>query len=641
MSTYRILIVDDDPFFLRVYSDFLRSRGFEVESATDGEAALHVYAAGRYQLVVVDLVMPGISGIDLIERIRSISPAQDFIVVTGTEDVRTAVRAMRLGVYDYLVKPIEREELLMIIDRLQERATLYDEHARLLDENIHFAEVQQIYQRGLRIMQSLDLETVCERLLETLSEVCGAQGAALWLGRDDGSELSLHGYRGLIEAAALPMSWTPERGLVGRELGRGSPMLAFKRLDRLEYQSEPAEALLCPLTREGRVVGLVQLVEKLGGGFGAKDVAHAGIIGECATTAVQHAWRYRQLERVGLRDAATAAYNMTYFVDYLGRELHKARRYGRSFALVQMHIDNLPTLRQSLRSEVLREALRRLVLAVSSSLRDIDVLARVTDEEMYVLLPETDFLGGLGFARTAREAIQRNPFLADIDRQHPIAVSFGPAAFPRDGDDVDQLFAACRRRLDEAQRSLFRRLHLEDVDFWGAADLLIGGDDAYAQDVVQRPGPFGVTEDALGISRHQVFPRPWMPLLYREVLGEAARQPKTSGWLFLAGGFANGQLAAPTELGQLRHDGMRVYLLGSTPPERLGEVANVTPVRVGGTEFDRHEVVLFLAEHASYGLLARRADDGALRGFHTADWTLIEGLIAKLQDAYNLQRGAP
>ena len=641
MSTYRILIVDDDPFFLRVYSDFLRSRGFEVENATDGEAALNVYAAGRYQLVIVDLVMPGISGIDLIERIRGLSPAQDFIIVTGTEDVRTAVRAMRLGVYDYLVKPIEREELLMIIDRLQERATLYDEHARLLNENIHFAEVQQIYQRGLRVMQSLDLETVCERLLEGLSEVCGAQGAALWLGREDGAELSLHGYRGLIEAAALPMSWIPERSVVGRELLRGAPMLAHKRLDRLEYHPEPAEALLCPLTREGRIVGLVQLVEKLGGGFGQKDIAHARIIGECATTAVQHAWRYRQLERVGLRDAATAAYNMTYFVDYLGRELHKARRYGRSFALVQMHIDNLAALRQSLRPDVLREALRRLVLAVSSSLRDIDVLARVTDEEMYLLLPETDFLGGLGFARTAREAIVRNPFLADIDRQHPIAVSFGPAAFPRDGDDVDQLFAACRRRLDEAQRSLFRRLHLEDVDFWGAAELLVGEDDAYAGAGLRQAAPSGVTEDPLGVSRRQIFPPGWISLLHREVLAEAARQPKTSGWLFLAGRIGADRLSAPADLGQLRHDGMRVYLLGSAPPDRLCEVANVTPVRVGGSEFERHEVTLILAEHASYGLIARRTADDRLCGFHTADWTLVEGLIAKLQDAYNLQRGAP
>src|SRR5690606_34294091 len=116
----------------------------EVDTAIGGEQALQLFAVGRYQLVVVDLVMPDMSGIELIERLRRHNPAQDIIVVTGTEDVRTAVRAMRLGVYDYLVKPIEREELVLVIDRLQERATLYDEHARLLHENIQRAETQQL-----------------------------------------------------------------------------------------------------------------------------------------------------------------------------------------------------------------------------------------------------------------------------------------------------------------------------------------------------------------------------------------------------------------------------------------------------------------------------------------------------------------
>ena len=91
MSAYRILLVDDDPFFLQVYGEFLRSRAFEVETATSGEQALRVFAPGRFQLVVVDLIMPGLSGLELIERLRNLNPVQDIIVVTGSEDVRLAV----------------------------------------------------------------------------------------------------------------------------------------------------------------------------------------------------------------------------------------------------------------------------------------------------------------------------------------------------------------------------------------------------------------------------------------------------------------------------------------------------------------------------------------------------------------------
>jgi diguanylate cyclase (GGDEF)-like protein len=639
VSDYRILLVDDDPFFLEVYGEFLRSRSFRVETASSGEQALELFAPGRYQLVVADLIMPGLSGIELIERVRTQSPAQDIIVVTGSDDVRTAVRAMRLGVYDYLTKPVEREELVLVIDRLQERATLYDEHARLLHENILYAEVQQIFQRAMHVMSTLDLETVCERLLETLSEICGAQGAIVWLMREDIPEAVIHGYRGLVDANAAPMTWDPAQTAAGRELVRGLPVSVNRDLTRLVRLPPPSESLLVSLAREGRLIGVVQLVGKLGGGFDGRDAAHAKVIGDCAATAVLHSRRFRQLERVGLRDPTTSAYNMTYFVDYLGRELHKARRYTRSFAVVLMSLDNLQALKQALRPEVYPEALRRITLAVSSVLRDVDVLARVKDDEMYLLLPETDFLGGLTFARAARDAIARSPFLAEIDRQHPIAVSFGPAAFPRDGDDVDQLFAACSRRLEEARRSLFRRLHLEDVDFWSAVELLIGDPARYQGDQVDTSAGLAAAEDARGVSRHHVFPPGFVPVVRGEVLGEMGRQATSGGWLYLGSDWAQGGVDLADQLKRLPPVVIEPYVLGSDHPPRLRQMSGITTVRVDSGAVDDHEVVLLLAEHASYGLLAKRRADGRAFGFHTADWTLVEGMIGKLQEAYNLQKG--
>ncbi len=639
MSAYRVLVVDDDVFFLKLYSSFLRSHGFEVDTVASGDEALRSYDPERYELLIVDLIMPGMNGLELIERVRSINPAQDVIVVTGSDDVRAAVRAMRLGVYEYLVKPIEREELILVIDRLQERSTLYDEHARLLHENIQHAEHEQLFARGLKVMQSLDLETVCESTLESLSEICGAQGAALWLARDDGTELTMQGYRGLLEAGVLPMAWNPMQTALAPELGAGLPVLAKRDLLIATRQQEPAEILICPLAREGRLIGIIALFDKLGGGFTTQDAAHAKLIADCAVIAVHHARRFRHLERIGLRDTSTAAYNMTYFVDYLGRELHKARRYRRSFSLVQITIDNVDTLQKTLPAEVYKEASRQIVVAISSVLRDIDVLARLSASELYLLSPETDFLGGLAFARAAREAIGKSTLLAAIDREHPINVSFGPAAFPRDGDDVDQLFTACRRRIDEARRSLFRRLHLEDVDFWSAAELLIGDDENYRPDKLDSARPFSVTEDDKGLSRHDIFPPGFANVVRGEVLVEAARQARSSGWLFFGGSWQWASDDFVRQLRPLEASALRTYYLSNEPPAVLADMPHVTTVRAQGERFSKHDVVLLLAEHAAYGFLARRRGDGRLYGLHTADWTLVEGLIDKLQDAYHLQKG--
>lgn len=643
MNAYRILLVDDDATFLARYGDFLRSRGFDVHTSASAEKALEFFAGGSFQLVVLNVVMPGTNGIELIESIRSINPAQDIVVLTASDSVTTGVRALRLGVYDYLVKPVEREELLLLIDRLQERTTLYDEHARLLDENINYAETHQIFSQGLRVMQSLDLETVCECLLETLAAVCGAQGATLWLGREDTPELSMHGYRGLIDPSRMPMAWSPLGSALGTELRQGMPVLVSRDLSTPSVMLEPAGGALVPLCRDGRLVGLVYLQDKLGGGFGRKDVTRCRIIGECAAIAIAHASRYRQVERVGLRDAGSSAYNMTYFVDYLGRELHKARRYGRSFSLVQISVDHMHALKQSLPAAVLKETLRQLLVAMTGVLRDVDVLARLTDAEMLLLLPETDFIGGLTFARAAREAIRTNEHLAEIDRECPISVSFGPAAFPRDGDDIDQLFAACRRRLEEAHRSLFRKLHLDDVDFWEAFDLLIGSAKHYQGAEVTDHKALRVAEDARGISRHAIYPNDFGGAVRVAILEEAIRGARSSGWLFLGGRWdkeAESDLNALfRELGRLDASALRTYVLGSRQSDSFINSQHLTSVRVAGKVFDEHELVLLLAEHAAYGLLGRWREDGRLYGFHTADWTLIEGLIDKVQGAYHLQKG--
>ena len=640
MNAYRILLVDDDGFFLQVYGDFLRDRGFEVETAKSADEALSAFEKGKYRLIIVDLVMPGMGGIELIEKVRGLDPLQDVVVVTGDEDVRTAVRAMRLGVYDYLVKPVEPEELVHVIDRLHERSTLYDEHARLLSENIEYAEIQRIFLRALRIMQSLELETVCERLLETLSDVCGAQGAALWLARDDGNEMSMHGYRGLIEAGTLPIAWDPTTVAVARELTAGLPVPTRRELSEIAVANLPAPALMVPLSREGRVIGVVQLVDKLGGGFTARDVGHAKILADAAATAIAHARRFRHMERVGLRDPSTSAYNMTYFVDYLGRELQKARRYQRSFSIVQVSIDNLASLKGSLPADQVQEAQRRLVTTIAQQLSDIDVLARVNDDEMYLLLPEADFLRGLAFVRQARDAIAKNTFLTAIDRIHPIRVSFGPATFPRDGDDVDQLFAATGRRLNESRRSSFRKLHLEDLDFWAAADVLIGPAAPYASDDIQPTRVMEMLEDDRGLSRHVLLPQGALADLRRTMFSEAQRQGRMHGWLYLGGSYESATDAKGlAKLARASGALLKTYVLGHTRMPDLEGSANLTHVQVTGDTFARYEVVLSLLEHAAYGLIAKRRDDGRVYGFHTADWTLVEALIDKLQDAYHLQKG--
>jgi DNA-binding NtrC family response regulator len=131
----RILLVDDDQDSRTYVGDFLRELGHDVVVCEDGDAALKSFHAGFFHLVISDIKMPKVSGIELLQKLSARPDRQDFDVVlfTGHGDVNTAVEALRAGAYDYLLKPINVEELAAVTERAAERQALRREN-KVLNE---------------------------------------------------------------------------------------------------------------------------------------------------------------------------------------------------------------------------------------------------------------------------------------------------------------------------------------------------------------------------------------------------------------------------------------------------------------------------------------------------------------------------
>jgi len=113
----KILVVDDDLAFRVGTVALLEDSGFEAGVATNGQEAMQKLTEKQYDLVLSDLVMPGMNGIDLLTQIRGSHPDVIVIMVTGFASIRTAVEAMRLGAYDYVTKPCDNDELIIKIRR--------------------------------------------------------------------------------------------------------------------------------------------------------------------------------------------------------------------------------------------------------------------------------------------------------------------------------------------------------------------------------------------------------------------------------------------------------------------------------------------------------------------------------------------
>ncbi len=112
MRNFHILLVDDEDEFLHTLAERLQLRDFEIQTATDGEEALNLVAKECPDLVVLDAMMPGMSGLDVLKQLKADHPDLPIILLTGHGSTADGIEGMRLGAFDYLTKPIDLDELI-------------------------------------------------------------------------------------------------------------------------------------------------------------------------------------------------------------------------------------------------------------------------------------------------------------------------------------------------------------------------------------------------------------------------------------------------------------------------------------------------------------------------------------------------
>lgn len=128
---HRVLVIDDDATVRDVLHSFLKSNGFDVVLAHDGQAGLEIIREEKFDIVLTDLVMPGISGMDVLRGIIALKTNTPVIVITAFGTVETAVEAMKMGAFDYITKPFVLDELMIVLNRAVGVSKLQKENAML------------------------------------------------------------------------------------------------------------------------------------------------------------------------------------------------------------------------------------------------------------------------------------------------------------------------------------------------------------------------------------------------------------------------------------------------------------------------------------------------------------------------------
>ena len=125
-----LLLVDDEESFVDILAERLRNRDFDVTTALNGEDALQKIKEHNVDVAIVDVMMPGLSGIETLREIKRLKPLVEVLMLTGHATVETAIEGMKLGAYDYLMKPCDMDQLLAKIGEAKDKKNKHEEKIR-------------------------------------------------------------------------------------------------------------------------------------------------------------------------------------------------------------------------------------------------------------------------------------------------------------------------------------------------------------------------------------------------------------------------------------------------------------------------------------------------------------------------------
>ncbi len=175
LAPVRVLVVDDDRAICDYMETFLTKDGFEVKTLNDPSGAPDEVKTGGYHLVVLDLMMPKMDGLQVLERIRKVDNDVAVVIFTGYPSLETAVQSMKMDAVDYLKKPFNPEEFRVVVDRVMRKKGLL----RTPEENLHRVIGETI--RNLRKDRNLTLKQMARRTglsVSLLSQIERAESSA-------------------------------------------------------------------------------------------------------------------------------------------------------------------------------------------------------------------------------------------------------------------------------------------------------------------------------------------------------------------------------------------------------------------------------------------------------------------------------
>lgn len=377
----KILIVDDEARVGQSLETLTRAMGLHPRVVHSGYDAQKLLVIEAFDAMITDLVMPGVSGFDLIEFVQHRGLRMPIIVLTGEGTVQAAVQALKQGAYDFVVKPFEPERFRTMIVHALEKSAL---------ERKRLEQAQLTEQLQAEIRQSKQyLELVLQSAEDVAIITTNRQGRVK-----------------TYNTGAEKMVGAPLEQVLGQpiDLCFSNPKVAKITQEFLEARRlEPWREEL-PIKNHHGSQRWVHLVMRW---MESASASLAGLIVVATDVTQRHLLR-EKLKILTITDDLTSLYNQRYFYEALRREIERSNRRNTPFVLVLFDIDRFKHYNDEFGHLKGDEILREVGTIVQSTIRKIDFGFRYGGDEFALLLPETEMENAASIAERLRAQVEQH-----------------------------------------------------------------------------------------------------------------------------------------------------------------------------------------------------------------------------------------
>lgn len=295
MAGEKILVVDDEDMIRDLCYHILSAEGYQVTTASSGAAALEELGRTTADLMITDIKMPGIDGLELFERVKGLNNDIVTIFITGHGTLDTAIESLMRGVEGFVLKPFTQEELVSAVGRAVGRS-------RLQKENIRLKALIPLFEISKLLVTEVDLANLFKIITEVLVQEFAAGRVSLMLRDEVTGDLMIRASHGLSADIALKSRRKQGEGVSGLVLKHRKPLIISegKHPDQevmavINRENMPASGMSVPLIGKDKLFGVLNVSKFSGMPFTASDLQIVSILATQVVTAMENAALYENL----------------------------------------------------------------------------------------------------------------------------------------------------------------------------------------------------------------------------------------------------------------------------------------------------------------------------------------------------------